>query len=81
MEKRNAGPTPVNRRKAKVSRMTREFSQVGAVEETQPSQYADSDTEMKDSDLEHIGNEDFLKADEVPAATSQRTEFFELSPK
>ena len=81
IHKSAAEPTQVNRRKAKVSRMTREFSQVGTVEDTQPSQYADSDTEMQDSDVEHVGDEDFLKADGVRAATSQRTEFFELSPK
>ena len=70
--------------------MTRKFSEVIAVADTQPyqkasnchsPQYADSDTEMQDSDVEHVGDEDFLKADEVLAATSQRTEFVELSPK
>ena len=71
--------------------MTREFSEVVAAEDTQPYQkasnchspvhYADSDTEMQDSDVEHVGDEDFWKADGVRAATSQRTEFFELSPK
>ena len=95
IHKSAAEPTQVNRRKAKVSRMTREFSEVVAAEDTQPyqkasncnspvpqvSQYADSDTEMQDSDVEHVGDEDFLKADGVRAATSQRTEFFELSPK
>ena len=34
-----------------------------------------------DSEVEHVGNEDFLKAAKVPATISQRTEFFELSPK
>ena len=87
IHKSAAEPTQVNRRKAKVSRMTREFSQNVTVEDTchspvpQMSQYADSDTEMQDSDVEHVGDEDFWKADGVRAATSQRTEFFELSPK
>ena len=45
------------------------------------SQYGDPQDIFTDSEVEHVGNEDFLTADEVPAETSQRTEFFELSPK
>ena len=78
----------MNRRKATVSRMTREFSQ--AVRQPAKnchalvpgmSQYGDSQEIFTDSEVEHVGNEDFLTADEAPAETSQRTEFFELSPK
>jgi hypothetical protein len=45
------------------------------------SQYGDSQEIFTDSEVEHVGNEELLKADEVPAAISQRREFFELSPK
>ena len=46
------------------------------------AQYEDSQEIFTDSEVEHVGNEDILKADEVPARASQRTtEFFELSPK
>ena len=83
-----AEPTQVNRRKAAVSRITREFSQ--AVRQAAKSchdlvpgmsQYGDTQDIFMDSQVEHVGNEDFSTADEVPATTSQRTEFFELSPK
>ena len=84
-----AEPTQVNRRKAAVSRITREFSQ--AVRQPAKNchalvpgmaQYEDSQEIFTDSEVEHVGNEDFLEADEVPARASQRTtEFFELSPK
>ena len=68
--------------------MTREFSQ--AVRQPAKnchtlvpgmSQYGDTQDIFMDSQVEHVGNEDFSTADEVPAETSQRTEFFELSPK
>ena len=80
-------PTQVNRRKSKVSRMTREFSQ--AVRQPAKnchalvpgmSQYGDSQDIFMFS-VEHVGNEDSSIADTVPATISQRTEFFELSPK
>ena len=83
-----AEPTQVNRRKAAVSRIAREFSQ--AVRQPAKNchtlvpgmaQYEDSQEIFTDSEVEHVGNEDFSTADEVPATTSQRTEFFELSPK
>ena len=35
---------------------------------------------FEESHAEHVGTEDFPDADEVPAAISQRTEFFVLSP-
>ena len=44
------------------------------------SQYGDSQEIFTDSDVEHVGIEDILKADQVAAAASQRTEYFELSP-
>ena len=44
------------------------------------SQYGDSQEILTDSDIEHVGTEDFSKADQEPAAVSQRTEFFVLSP-
>ena len=81
-------PTQVNRRKSTVSRMTREFSQ--AIRQPAQnchalvpgmSQYGDSQDIFMFSEVEHVGNEDSSIADEVPAAISQRTEFFELSPK
>ena len=86
-------PTQVNRRKAQVSRITRAFSQAAEVD-AQPrqhtpncqslvpgmSQYGDSQNVFEDSHVDHVGTEDFLDADEVPAAISQRTEFFVLSP-
>ena len=58
-------PTQVKRRKAQVSRMTREFSQVVTVVDTchspvpQMSQYADSDAEMQDTGKEHVGDDNF----------------------
>ena len=83
----------MNRRKAQVSRITRAFSQAAEVD-AQPrqhtpncqslvpgmSQYGDSQNVFEDSHVEHVGTEDFLDADEVPAATSQKPEFFVLSP-
>ena len=45
------------------------------------SQYGDSQNVFEDSHVEHVGTEDFLDAEEVPAAISQRTEFFVLSPQ
>ena len=44
------------------------------------SQYGDSQEILTDSEIEHVGTEDFSKADQESAAISQRTEFFELSP-
>jgi len=88
-----AEPTQVNRRKTQVSRITQAFSQAVEVD-AQPrqhptncqrlvpgmSQYGDSQIVYEDSHVDHVGTEDFLDADEVPAAISQRTEFFVLSP-
>ena len=74
-----AEPTQVNRRKAAVSRITREFSQAvrqpakNCVFVPGMAQYEDSQEIFTDSEVEHVGNEYFLKADEVPAAASQRT--------
>ena len=45
------------------------------------SQYGDSQDIFMFSEVEHVGNEDSSIADTVPATISQRTEFFELSPK
>ena len=44
------------------------------------SEYGDSQEIFTDSDVEHEGTEDFRKADQVAVATSQRTEYFGLSP-
>ena len=44
------------------------------------SQYGDSQDIFEESYVAHVGTEDPLDADEVPAAISQRTEFFVLSP-
>ena len=73
--------------------MTREFSQTAEVDAQSRqhttncqslvpgmSQYGDSQNVFEDTHAEHVGTDDFLDADEVPAATSQKPEFFVLSP-
>ena len=73
--------------------MSRAFSQAAEVD-AQPcqhttncqslvpgmSQYGDSQKFFEDSHVEPVASEDFPNADDVPAAISQRTEFFVLSP-
>ena len=85
-----------NRRKAEVSRLTREFSQAAAVNDAQQclvpgmSQYSVS---QEFSQVENAivstddlpsgpvnSTEDFREADQQSAAISQRTEIFVLSP-
>ena len=86
----------MNRRKAEVSRLTREFSHAVAVKDAQPclvpgmSQYSVSQefSQVEDAigsaDDQSSGpvnsTEDFREADQQSAAISQRTEFFVLSP-
>ena len=91
---RTEEPTQLNRRKAQVSRMTRAFSETAAEVDAQlhlpttncqsvvpgMSQYGDPQDIFEESYVAHVGTEDPLNADEVPAAISQRTEFFVLSP-
>ena len=85
-----------NKRKAQVSRLTREFSQAVAVNDAQPSlvpgmsQYSFSQefSQVQDAiggadDLSSEpvdSTEDFREADQQSAAITQRTEFFTLSP-
>ena len=81
--------TCVNRRKASVSRMTREFSQTvrQSAENCHAlvpgmSQYGDSQdifSDNHDVDMD-VGTEDSQKTDQESAAISQRCEFFVLSP-
>ena len=89
-------PTMENKRKAQVSRLTRELSQAEAVTGAQPSlvpgmsQYSDSQefSQVEDGigsadDLSSgpvNSTKDFREADQQSAAISQRTEFFVLSP-
>ena len=85
-----------NRRKAEVSRLTREFSQAAAVNDAQPclvpgmSQYSVSQefSQVEDAIVgaDELSSgpinstEDFREADQQSAAIPQGTEFFVLSP-
>ena len=36
---------------------------------------------LEESEVEHVGTEEFWKAEQAPAATIQKFDFFELSPE
>ena len=85
-----------NKRKAQVSRLTREFSQAVAVNNAQPSlvpgmsqysfsqefsQVEDAIGSADDLSSEPVDStEDFREADQQSAAITQRAEFFTFSP-